>query len=446
MYVKKKFPEGFFWGTATASFQIEGAIDEDNKGESIWDRFCDLPGNIITGETGFPATDSYHRYLEDVELMRQLKSNAYRFSIAWSRIFPEGTGKINQKGLDYYERVVDALLDHNIRPFVTLYHWDLPQSLQEKGGWANRDTVYAFVDFTEAVVSRLGDKVKDWFTHNEPYCTAFLGNLVGEHAPGIKDLKTAVQVSHHVLLSHGMAIPVIKANCENSKSGIVLNFAPSFPATDSEADRQAAELRHAIANTWFLDPIYGRGYPQLAVDHYGDNNPKIEPGDMEVIANPFDVFGVNFYKRFVAQIEKDFKDHVLINYSDPKNITGRGWEVKSEVLFELLMWLHNEYHIKEMVVSENGADYKDLVDPNGQIHDPLRQTFIKDHLTAVWHAIQMGAAVKGYFCWSLLDNFEWAFGTSSRFGLVYTDFESQMRTIKESGKWYAMCAHSNEII
>ena len=446
MYLKKEFPEGFYWGTATASFQIEGAVNEDGKGESIWDRFCETPGKIITGETGDPATDSYHRYREDVELMKQLQSNAYRFSLSWPRIFPEGTGAVNQKGMDYYERLVDLLLENGIRPFITLYHWDLPQALQEKGGWGNRDTVYAFVDYVEAVVSRLGTKVKDWFTHNEPYCTAFLGNLIGEHAPGNKDLKTAVQVSHHVLLSHGLAIPVIKANCENGKAGIVLNFAPSYPATTSEADQKAAELRHAIANTWFLDPVYGRGYPQVAVNYYGENNPKIEPGDMEAIAAPIDIFGVNFYKRYVAQSDNTESTDVMINYRDPKNITSREWEVKPEVLFELLMWLHNEYHIQDMVVSENGADYHDEVSADGRVYDPLRQAFIKDHITAVWHAVQMGAQVNGYFCWSLLDNFEWAFGTSSRFGLVYTDFATQARTIKESGKWYALCARANEII
>ena len=421
-------------------------MDEDGKGESIWDRFCDTPGKILTGETGDPATDSYHRYLEDIEMMKALGTNAYRFSIAWPRIFPKGSGEINQKGMDYYQRVVDALLENNIRPFITLYHWDLPQALQDKGGWENRDTVYAFVEYAEAVVSQLGDKVKDWFTHNEPYCTAFLGNQIGEHAPGKQDVRAAVQVSHHVLLSHGLAIPVIKANCEDGKAGIVLNFAPSYPATDSAADRKAAELRHAIANAWFLDPIYGRGYPQVAVEHYGENNPQIEPGDMEAIAAPFDVFGVNFYKRFVAETEGDGREHVRINYRDPKNVTNRDWEVRPEVLFELLMWLHNEYQIKDLVVSENGADYKDTVAPDGRIYDPLRQAFIKDHLTAVWHAIQMGVPVNGYFCWSLLDNFEWAFGTSSRFGLVYTNFETQERTVKESGKWFAMSARANEIV
>lgn len=446
MYLKKAFPKGFYWGTATASFQIEGAVNEDGKGESIWDRFCETPGNILTGETGDPATDSYHRYLEDVALMKQLGTNAYRFSLAWARIFPDGVGEMNEKGMAYYERLVDALLENDITPFITLYHWDLPQALQDKGGWVNRDTVQAFVDYTEAVVSRLGDRVKHWFTHNEPYCTAFLGNLIGEHAPGIKDLKTAVQVSHHLLLSHGLAIPVIKAHCPDGQAGIVLNFAPSYPATTSEADREAAQLRHAIANTWFLDPLYGRGYPQVALDYYGENSPKIEPGDMEAIAVPFDVFGVNFYKRFVAETEPEDSDYVRINYLDPKNITARDWENKSEVLFELLMWLTHEYQIKELVVSENGADYKDTVAPDGRIFDPLRQAFIKDHLTSVWHAIQMGAPVKGYFCWSLLDNFEWAFGTRSRFGLVYTDFETQQRTLKESGKWFALSAQANELV
>ena len=445
MYLTKKLPEGFYWGTATASFQIEGAVDENGKGKSIWDRFCETPGNILNAESGDPATDSYHRYLEDVLLMKQLATNAYRLSIAWPRIFPKGTGEVNEKGLDYYERLVDALLENGITPFITLYHWDLPQPLQDKGGWANRETVYAFVEYTDAVVSRLGDKVKHWFTHNEPYCTAFLGNLTGEHAPGIKDIKTAVQVSHHLLLSHGLAIPVIKAHSKDSKAGIVLNFAPSYPATDGESDHKAAELRHSIANTWFLDPLYGRGYPQVAADYYGPNNPQIKSGDMESIAVPFDVFGVNFYKRFVAKTKAD-TDQVIINYRDPKNITGRDWEIKPEVLFELLMWLKNEYQIEEMVVSENGASYEDEVAPDGRIYDPLRQAFIKDHLTALWHAIQMGAPVDGYFCWSLLDNFEWAFGTSSRFGLVYTDFETQKRIIKESGKWYAMCARSNQIV
>lgn len=446
MYIKKEFPKRFFWGTATAAFQIEGASKEDGKGESIWDRFCEVPGKILTGETGEPATDSYHLYLEDIKAMKQLGVNAYRFSIAWPRIFPQGKGQINEKGVDYYIRLVDALLENDITPFATLYHWDLPQALQDKGGWYNRDTVYAYVDYVHAIVGLLGDKVKNWFTHNEPICTAFLGNQSGEHAPGIKDTKTAVQISHNLLLSHGLAIPVIHANSKGCKAGIVLNFSPSYASTNSKSDLKAAELHHAISNTWFLDPLFGRGYPKLAVDYYGVNNPKIEAGDMQKIAVPFDLLGVNYYKRFVSHTTGGAKSGILFNYRDPKNITARDWEITPEALFELLKWLKDEYKIGDMVISENGAAYDDIKALDGRVYDPLRQEYLKEHLNAIWHAIQAGVPVNGYFCWSLLDNFEWAFGTSSRFGLVYTNFTTQERTLKESGKWYAKVAQSNKIV
>ena len=442
----KSFPDEFVWGTATASFQIEGAIHEDGRGESIWDRFAATPGKIVTGEIGEPACDSYHRYRDDIALMREMGLGAYRFSIAWPRIVPDGAGAINPAGLDYYDRVVDALLEARIVPFVTLYHWDLPQALQDRGGWANRATVDAFVCYADAVVSRLGDRVKRWATHNEPWCVSILSHELGEHAPGLRDRKVALQVAHHVLLSHGAAVPVIRQHCPDGQAGIVLNFEPAYPATDSDADQVAARLHHARFNLWFLDPIMGRGYPQDAWDHYGAAVPQIQAGDLKTIAAPLDFLGVNNYTRAVCHDPAGGDGQRVLNRRDPTNVTARGWEVFPQGLYDLLTWLGRDYAFARLFVTENGAAYDDVVSADGSVHDPLRIAYLRQHLAAVRRAIDARVPVQGYFCWSLMDNFEWACGTSSRFGLAYTDFTTQRRTIKDSGYWYGRVARANALV
>jgi beta-glucosidase len=442
--MKTEFPKGFRWGTATASFQIEGATTEDGRGESIWDRFAATPGRILTGETGDPACESYHRYKEDVSLMRAIGANAYRFSIAWPRVIPDGDGAINPKGLDYYSRLVDELLGAGVEPFATLYHWDLPQALQDKGGWANRATVEAFLRYVETVVEKLGDRVTNWMTHNEPWCISILSNEIGDHAPGLRDTKTALAVAHNLLVSHGKAVPVIRDRCANANVGIVLNFSPAYPATDSTADATAVRLHHEKFNLWFLDPITGRGYPQGAWKSYGDSVPRIEPGDMEVMQAPLDFLGVNFYSRTIIHDESEPYAKVL-NRRNPRNMMPRGWEVYPKALAELLAWLHSEYSFPELVVTENGAMYDDVV-WNGEVHDLARIDYIKQHISVLPDLIEQGVPVTGYFCWSLMDNFEWAQGMRDRFGLIHVDVETQKRIVKDSGKWFARVTSANAVV
>ncbi len=439
-----RFPEDFYWGTATASFQIEGATQEDGRGESIWDRFASQPGKIIGGDTGDPACYSYRLYPRDIRLMQQLGVNAYRFSIAWPRVIPRGTGDVNPAGLDYYERLVDALLEVDITPFVTLYHWDLPQALQERGGWANRETIDAYVHYTDIVASRLGDRVKTWMTHNEPWCIAFLGHLTGEHAPGLQDRKMALQVAHNVLVSHGDAVLVIRDRVPDARVGMVLNFSPGYPATDTEADRVATDLHHEKFNRWFLDPIVGRGYPPLAWEAYGDDVPEVLVADAERMAPPIDFLGVNYYSRQVVHDPGSGGGKVLYA-RDNDNVTDRDWEIYPQGLRDLLVWLNQDYDFPTLYVSENGAAYKDELTADGRVHDPKRVDYIRQHLAMILQALDEGVPVKGYFYWTLADNFEWAFGTSSRFGLAYTQFETQERILKDSAHWYGHVTRANAL-
>jgi beta-glucosidase len=440
-----QFPAGFFWGTATASFQIEGATKEDGRGESTWDRFASVPGNIMTGETGDPACDSYHRYGDDIRVMQALGVNAYRFSIAWPRIIPDGSGAVNPAGLAYYDRVVDALLQANITPFVTLYHWDLPQALQDRGGWGNRETIEAFVRYTDVVVARLGDRVKQWMTHNEPWCTSILSHFLGAHAPGLKDRKLALQVAHNVLVSHGAAVPVIRERAPGAQVGIALNHYPAYPATVSEADQAAVRRYHAKFNLWFTDPLVGREYPQDAWQEYGADVPQILPGDMEQIAVPLDFLGTNYYSRHIAHDPAGSQGHQIINRPNPINMMARRWENFPQGLFDLLTWLHQDYGFPKLYVTENGATFDDVV-WEGQVHDLARLDYIKQHLEATLRAIEAGVPVGGYFCWSLMDNFEWATGTRDRFGLAYTDFTTQRRFLKDSGHWYGRVTRANAVV
>jgi beta-glucosidase len=440
-----KFPANFFWGTATASFQIEGATHEDGRGESIWDRFASVPNNILTGETGDPACDSYHRYADDIATMRELGVNAYRFSVAWPRIIPDGAGAVNAAGLAYYDRLVDALLAAGITPFITLYHWDLPQALQDRGGWANRATIAAFVRYAETVVARLGDRVTRWITHNEPWCISILSHELGIHAPGLRDRKLALQVAHNVLVSHGEAVPAIRARSPGAEVGIVLNFEPGYPATGSPADVRAAALHDATFNRWFLDPVAGRGYPEIGWEAYGTDVPEILPGDMEKIAVPLDFLGVNYYTRKICHDPAGSQGYPVVDRRNPVNMMARGWEVAPHALRALLAWIHADYGFPQLYVTENGATYDDVV-WEGQVHDLTRLDYIKQHVGVLPGLIAEGVPVGGYFCWSLLDNFEWAAGTRDRFGLAYTDFATQQRILKDSGRWFGRLTRANALV
>jgi beta-glucosidase len=430
------FASDFLWGCATSSYQIEGAANEDGRVESIWDRFAATPGRIRDGSSGAVACDHYHRWPEDLDIGRDLGLNAYRFSIAWPRIFPEA-GKVNQKGLDFYSRLVDGMLERGLQPWATLYHWDLPQYLQDRGGWNERATVDAFVGLADAMTRTLGDRVKHWITHNEPWCTAIIGNYEGWHAPGLTDFKTALQVSHHVLLSHGKAVPVIRANVPDAKVGISLSLHPLRPASASERDRAAMERHDGLRYRWFLDPLYGRGYPASTLEQVGAAAPTVLAGDLEAIAVPTDFLGVNYY--FPETIADDPAHAPLGARVLPPSegeITGMGWPVEPQGMSELLARVENDYHPGPIYVTENGSCYEDVVGADGAIHDTQRRDYLMRHLGALRQAIGDGVPVKGYFAWSLVDNFEWAEGYLKRFGLVHIDYATQQRRLKDSAKWY----------
>ncbi len=431
------FPEDFIWGAATSSYQIEGAWNADGKGESIWDRFSHTPGKIENGDMGDVACDHYHRWREDVALMKAIGLKSYRFSISWPRFLPVGRGEVNQAGLDFYNRLVDALLEADIEPWVTLYHWDLPQSLQDVGGWPARTSVDAFVEYADVVSRALGDRVKNWITLNEPFVSAMVGYLEGRHAPGIKDQHQALAASHHLLLSHGLAVPVLHQNSPGAKVGITLNMGPQIPASPSMADRVRATWMDGFINRWYLDPLVGRGYPQDMVNSFGDAMDFVQPGDLETVAAPVDYVGVNYYTRRIV------RSNVLSEAeNEPRTVfpndehTEMGWEVYPEGLYLTLGRLHFDYAFPAIYITENGAAFKDQV-VDGQVNDPQRLSYIKRHLQQVYRAIEAGIPVKGYFAWSLLDNFEWAYGYAKRFGLIHVDFENQRRILKSSARWYA---------
>jgi beta-glucosidase len=433
------FPPGFLWGIATAAYQIEGAWNEDGKGESIWDRFSHTPGQIENGDTGDIACDHYHRWREDVALMRRLGVQAYRFSISWPRVLPAGRGAVNQAGLDFYDRLVDALLEAGIQPFVTLYHWDLPQALQDLGGWGERDVCGWFADYAALMACRLGDRVRHWATFNEPWVAAFVGYRDGRHAPGLKDEKLALQAAHHLLVAHGLATQAIRAAASQSLVGIVLNTGPTEPATDLAPDRALAERSWQENEGWFLDPLLRRQYPPAAWAAYGSRVPTTQPGDMTLIAQPLDFLGVNYYTRRVVQ------DGRIVSPVPGSEYTEMGWEIHAPALRRLLVRLNEEYPIPPLYITENGAAFKDEVSPDGHVHDARRLNYLRDHFTQTRLAMNDGVDVRGYFVWSLLDNFEWAHGYSKRFGLVYVDYATQMRIVKDSGEWYARVIASNNV-
>lgn len=440
------FPDGFVFGVAASAYQIEGAWDEDGKGESIWDRFTHRPGTILNGDTGDVACDHYHRYREDVALMAGAGIPAYSLTTAWTRIIPDGTGPVEPRGIGFYDRLVDELLAHGVTPYVTLYHWDLPQGLQDRGGWASRETVDAFVRYADVVSSALGDRVKHWKTHNEPWVAAFLGHYLGEFAPGHTDFAEALAAAHHILLSHGRSVPVIRSNVPEADVGIVVDCRPSTPATADPRDLAAQRHFDGFRNRWFFDPLFGKGYPRDMVDAYRDggrfhteNPPFVQPGDLDEIAAPIDFVGVNYYTAVAvsAGLEESETTGVAPGPNPPDGYTEMGWPIIPQALTAFLKRLHDDYRPRDIRVTENGASFSDGPDDDGHVRDHRRIDYLRRHLDAVADAIDLGVPVTGYFVWSILDNFEWALGYSQRFGLVWVDHETGTRIPKDSLAWYS---------
>ena len=428
-------PADFIWGAATAAIQIEGATNEDGRGESVWDRFCATPGKVRNGDDPSIACDFYHRYRDDVALMRELGLDAFRFSIAWPRVFPEGRGRVNAAGLDFYDRLVDELLANDILPFATLFHWDTPQAIEARGGWPERATVDAFVDYTEAVALRLGDRVRHWITHNEPWVHAWVGHGWGVHAPGRKSESDALATAHHLLLSHGLAVEVLRRESQGAQVGITLNLDHVYPASPDEADADAARQVDGFNNRWFLDPIFRGSYPEDMLRLFGDNVPQGTESDMATISAPIDFVGVNNYTRSVVRADPDGGRPIFVRNPNGE-YTDMDWEVAPEGLHDLLVRLSSDYEPRAIYVTENGAAYPDVRDHEGTIRDTERSAFLEAYIGAVERARTAGVPIKGYFVWSLLDNFEWAYGYWKRFGLVYVDFPTLERVPKESFSWY----------
>jgi beta-glucosidase len=450
------FPRGFVWGAATSAYQIEGATREDGRGESIWDRFVKLPSKVQDGSTADVACDHYHRWEEDVRLMKNLGLGAYRFSVAWPRIFPEGRGTTpNQRGLDFYARLVDRLLEAGIAPYLTLYHWDLPQALQDAGGWANRFTAEAFANYADVVSRRLGDRVGHWITHNEPWCASFQSHQLGKHAPGLRDWNLALAASHHLLLSHGLAVQVLRANSPRAEVGIALNLTPTLPASPSVEDYEAYRHYDGYFNRWFLDPLYRRQYPADVLADYIERGyvpltgmREVRANDLRIIATPTDFLGVNYYNRTVVRSDRvpDEKNHPrTVFVAPPSEWTEMGWEVYPDGLFHMLARVRFEYGVPKLYVTENGASYAQGPDANGRVADTKRVEFVRDHLLAARRAIDAGVPLAGYFVWSLLDNFEWERGYTQRFGITWVDYTTQQRIPKDCALWYQRVIEENSV-
>ena len=425
-----EFPENFVWGAATSAFQIEGAPHLDGKGESIWDVFSRQPGRIKDGSNGDVACDHVRLYAEDVELMSELGLQAYRFSMAWTRVHPDGGGQVNPAGLDFYDRLVDALLAKGIEPYPTFYHWDLPQALEDKGGWHNRDTAKYFGDYVESVLDRLGDRVKTWTTLNEPFVSANHGYVTGEHAPGITSQAAGFAASHHLLLAHGFAGERVRGITPEARLAIVLNFTPTEPASEDPAVAQTLQRIDDIENRWYIDPLAGRGYPSETAEFYAWEAAEVHDGDLETIAAPIDLLGVNYYTRQIVGPDGplDLPD------GTPQNTMG--WELHPAALRRLLRWIDEEYDFPTLMITENGCPMPDDVREAGQIIDDDRLSFVRDHLTEVHGAISDGIPVEGYLVWSLFDNFEWAWGYGPTFGIIEVDYETLERRPKKSAHWY----------
>ena len=438
------FPEDFLWGTATASYQIEGAWNKHGKGESTWDRFTHTPGKIRNNDTGDIADDHYRLWKKDVALMKKIGVKAYRFSIGWPRVLPAGRGKVNQKGLDFYSNLVDGLLKAGITPFVTLNHWDIPQQLEDEGGWAVRSTAEAFVEYADLMSRTLGDRVKNWVTHNEPAVVAWMGYGTGQHAPGLKDYQLAVRAAHHLLLSHGQAVPIIRRNSPDAEVGIVLDIWWRTGASNSRADWELARKDDARLVRWFLDPLYGRGYPADAVNDFmkmgalPNGLDFVQERDMEEISIRTDFIGLNYYSRHVyrANIPDNDPQTMFTQPQSPAQWTEMHWEIYPDGLLHVLQRLYFNYQPPKIYITENGASYSTAPDEKGNVADIHRVNYLRTHFAAAHRAIQAGVPLAGYFVWSLLDNFEWSHGYSQRFGIVYVDYETQKRYLKDSAKWY----------
>jgi len=431
----QRFPSGFLWGVATSAFQIEGAAHSDGRGDSIWDEFCRRPGAIKDGSNGDVACDHYHRMAEDIALVASLNVRAYRFSISWPRVQPLGSGAWNEAGFAFYDRLVDTLLEHGIEPHVTLYHWDLPQALQQAGGWMSRDTVDRFVEYACEVERRLGDRIASIATHNEPWVVSVLGHEAGIFAPGIKSQKVAMQVSHHLLLSHGLALRALRAQGARAPLGIVLNQSPIHAATDSPADLAKARLDDGLTIRWYMDALLHGMYPDDVIAFLGADAPVAPAGEMLAIQQPLDFLGINYYTRNVSGTGAP-RDPVAAG----TEVTDMGWEVFPAGLSELLQRLHADYDLPPVYIMENGAAYPDRV-VEGRVADPDRTRYLRSHIDAMADALDSGVEVAGYFVWSLLDNFEWADGYAKRFGIVYVDYPTQRRIPKDSALWYrSFCA------
>jgi beta-glucosidase len=447
------FPKNFFWGAATAAYQVEGAWNQDGKGESIWDRFAHTAGKIKNGDTGDLACDSYHRWREDIRLLRAMNLNSYRFSISWPRIQPAGSGAVNPPGIDYYSRLVDALLEARIRPFVTLYHWDLPQALEDAGGWLNRDTAWRFADYAELVASALGDRVSDWMLFNEPAAFTYRGYLQGELAPGRESLFDFFRATHTVNLAQGAGFGGLKAARPGARVGTALSMSACEPATSSAEDKLAAERAHAVTNLWFLEPALNGRYPE-ALTFLPETAMKIKPGDLDRVRAPLDFIGINLYYRTIASAPAAIErlSH-LQQWLFPVNMAGGqqgpktdiGWEVWPQAMYDMVMRISRDYHHPQIEITESGCAYNDDPDANGVIRDPRRVAYHGQYLQALARALADGADVRGYHAWTLLDNFEWTEGFRQRFGLAYVDFKNQKRTIKQSGRWYAEVAAGNAL-
>ena len=429
-----KFPQDFIWGTATASYQVEGAYNEDGRGLSIWDTFSKTEGKVLHGHNGDTACNQYHLYKEDIKLMRELGVKSYRFSISWSRIYPEGFGEINKPGIIYYKNLCDELLGAGIEPCVTLYHWDLPQTLEDKGGWRNRDTAKHFAEYAETVFKELGSRVKMWITLNEPFCSAMLGHGTGEHAPGMKDLSTAYKVLHNLYLAHGLAVKRFRKGKFTGKIGISLNLDRPRPASDSQNDQKAAEIGEIKGSRFYMDPLFGRGYPEWLFKNDPDFKPEIEEGDMQIIAQQLDFIGLNYYTEQAAVLKDETNWKAEKTKIDKSEMN---WDIVPDGLTRLLVWMSENYGNPEIYVTENGGAFKDTLSSDCiSCNDPDRINYLKSHFSACKNALEQGVNLKGYYLWSFMDNFEWAYGYTKRFGITYVDFNTQERIPKDSFYFY----------
>jgi beta-glucosidase len=451
---QRTFPAGFTWGTATSAYQIEGAVTEGGRGPSVWDVFSARPGAVRHGDTGAVACDHVHRLAADVALMSDLGVGAYRFSIGWPRVLPAGTGETSAEGLGFYDRLVDHLLDAGIEPFVTLFHWDLPQALEERGGWRNRDCADWFVDYAATMVRRLGDRVSNWSTLNEPWCYAFLGHCSGVHAPGLRDPAAAVAVAHHQLLGHGRATRAMRSLLPSGRFGVVINPAPVVAEEGADVGPDVLRRVDGIRNRWWFDPLLTGTYPDDVLVDLGPLAACVQDGDAAEIAVPIDWLGINYYNDEVVRLRRADDSEPPSPYpgvpeyapaDPPADATDTGWPLTPDGLTRQLLWLRDRYpNLPPLYITENGAAYDDPVVAD-RCHDERRIRYYAMHLRALHDAMSAGVDVRGYFAWSLLDNFEWAWGYDMRFGLVHVDFATQTRTVRDSGRWYAELCRSNEL-